>query len=554
MPAPPPARRSVRAAPRPATAAPPEQGRGAASGSALRHLIVVLGDQLDIESTVFADVDPARDAVWMAEVAHEATQVWSGKPRIAVFLAAMRHFRDALRARGVTVHYRALDAHEAATLEQALAEDLARLRPERVLAVRPGEWRLAESLPAVCREAGVDWSEREDTHFYASPQDFAGWAKGKKELRLEFFYRWLRKREDVLMEDGEPAGGRWNYDAENRGSFGKTGPGKLPAPRAFAPDALTREVLALVEARFPAHPGRLEAFDWPVTPEQAEQALEDFIAHRLARFGEYQDAIWAGEPWLYHSRLSAAMNLKLLSPRRAVEAAVAAWRAGRAPIEAVEGFVRQILGWREYVRGVYWLRMPGFLDDNALGADRPLPALYWTGQTQMACMRDALRQTLDLGYAHHIQRLMVTGLFALLLGVRPREIHAWYLAVYVDAVEWVELPNVLGMSQYADGGRMVSKPYAASGKYIQRMSNHCAGCRFDPGEAVGEQACPFTTLYWDFLDRHRERFHDHPRAALQWRNLDRLPEPRLQAIRARADRLRAAFAREAGTATGGDSG
>jgi len=553
MPAQPPAHRPVRIAPQPA-AAPSVQVRGAVRDPSVRHLIVVLGDQLDAESTVFADFDPARDAVWMAEVAHEATQVWSGKPRIAVFLAAMRHFRDALRARGFVVHYRALDTHDAATLEEALADDLARLRPERVLAVRPGEWRLAESLPAVCREAGVEWSEREDTHFYASPQDFAGWAKGKKELRLEFFYRWLRKREDVLMEGGEPAGGRWNYDAENRGSFGKTGPGRLPVPQAFAPDASTREVLALVEARFPEHPGRLEAFDWPVTPEQAEQALEDFIAHRLAKFGEYQDAIWSGEPWLYHSRLSAAMNLKLLSPRRAVAAAVAAWRAGRAPIEAVEGFVRQILGWREYVRGVYWLRMPGFLDDNALGADRPLPALYWTGQTQMACMRDALRQTLDLGYAHHIQRLMVTGLFALLLGVRPREIHAWYLAVYVDAVEWVELPNVLGMSQYADGGKMVSKPYAASGKYIQRMSNHCAGCRFDPGEAVGENACPFTTLYWDFLDRHRERFHDHPRAALQWRNLDRLPDQRLQAIRARAERLRASLAREAGTAPGGHAG
>ena len=521
------------------------------TASPLRHLIVVLGDQLDAASTVFAGFEPGRDAVWMAEVAHEATQVWSGKPRIALFLAAMRHFRDALRARGFTVHYRALGEHDAETLEAALAEDLTRLSPERVLAVRPGEWRLAESLPKFCRDAGVDWSEREDTHFYASPQDFAGWAKGKKELRLEFFYRWLRKREDILMEEGEPAGGRWNYDAENRGSFGKGGPGRLPAPRAFTPDAITREVLALVDARFAAHPGRLEAFDWPVTPEDAEQALEDFIAHRLPKFGAYQDAIWAGEPWLYHSRLSAAMNLKLLSPRRAVDAAVAAWRAGRAPIEAVEGFVRQILGWREYVRGVYWLRMPGFLDDNALGADQPLPALYWTGQTQMACLQDALRQTLDLGYAHHIQRLMVTGLFALLLGVRPREIHAWYLAVYVDAVEWVELPNVLGMSQYADGGKMVSKPYAASGKYIQRMSNHCAGCRFDPGEAVGEKACPFTTLYWDFLDRHRERFHDHPRAALQWRNLERLSEQRLQAIRERAARLRSALARTA-TAAAGD--
>jgi deoxyribodipyrimidine photolyase-related protein len=496
--------------------------------AAVRHLVVVLGDQLDLDSAALADIDPARDAVWMAEVAHEADVVWSGKPRIALFLAAMRHFRDALRARGLRVEYRALDTHPHETLEAALSADLARLRPERVIAVPPGEWRLAQSLPQACRDAGIPWSERPDLHFYATPAEFADWARGKRELRLEFFYRWLRKREDVLMEDGQPVGGRWNFDTENRGAFAKAGPGLLPAPQAFAPDALTREVIDLVDARFAERPGRLDAFDWPVTAAQAEEALADFVEYRLPLFGRYQDAIWAGEPWLYHSRLSAAMNLKLLSPRRVVEAAIMAWRAGRAPIEAVEGFVRQILG---------------FLDDNALQADQPLPALYWTGETRMACMHDALRQTLDLGYAHHIQRLMVTGLFSMLVGVRPREIHAWYLAAYVDAVEWVELPNVLGMSQYTDGGKMVSKPYAASGKYIQRMSNHCAGCPFDPAEALGPKACPFTTLYWDFLARHAARFRDHPRAGMQWRNLDRIPAERLQAIRERAARLREALAK-----------
>jgi deoxyribodipyrimidine photolyase-related protein len=477
----------------------------------------------------------------MAEVAHEAEHVWSTQPRITIFLAAMRHFRDALRARGWRVVYRALDEHTHATLEDCLAEDLAALQPQCVFAVRPGEWRLAQSLPEVCSAAGVPWFEISDAHFYCEPHDFADWAKGKKELRLEFFYRWLRKREGVLMDDCEPIGGRWNFDAENRGSFGKRGPGLLPKPRSFPPDAITRDVIALVESRFAAHPGRLRDFDWPLTPTQAEEALQDFIAYRLPLFGEYQDAMWQDEPWLYHSRLSAAMNLKLLSPRRVVEAAVEAYRRHHAPIEAIEGFVRQILGWREYVRGVYWLRMPAFADDNALGADAALPAFYWTGSTDMACLRDALKQTLELGYAHHIQRLMVTGLFALLLGVRPREIHAWYLAVYVDAVEWVELPNVLGMSQYADGGKMVSKPYAASGKYIQRMSNYCTGCRYDPGEAVGPKACPFTTLYWDFLDRHADRFRDHPRAGMQWRNLDRLSDARRDAIRAQAQGLRAAL-------------
>ena len=516
----------------------------------VRNLVMVLGDQLDADSAAFAEFDPAQDAVWMAEVAHESTQVWSSKARIAMFLAAMRHFRDALIARGWRVEYRALGTHAFATLEAALAADIGLLKPKRVVAVKPGEWRLAQSLPEICRNAGVDWAERPDLHFYSTPEDFADWAKGRKELRLEYFYRVLRKREDVLMEDDGPVGGQWNFDADNREVFGKKGPDRLPAPQAFPADAITSEVVDMINTRFADHPGTLDHFDWPLTAAQAEQALDDFIAHRLPLFGRYQDAIWSGEPWLYHSRLSAAMNLKLLSPRRAVDAAVAAWRAGRAPIEAVEGFVRQILGWREFVRGVYWLRMPEFLDDNALGADQPLPALYWTGDTQMACMRDALRQTLDLGYSHHIQRLMVTGLFALLVGVRPREIHAWYLAVYVDAVEWVELPNVLGMSQYADGGKMVSKPYAASGQYIKRMSNHCAGCRFDPAEALGPKACPFTTLYWDFLDRHAARFRDHPRAGMQWRNLDRLAPERIQAIRERAVELRATLVGTASSLSG----
>jgi deoxyribodipyrimidine photolyase-related protein len=510
----------------------------------LRHLVVVLGDQLDAESAAFGGFDAARDAVWMAEVPAESTHVRSHKARITLFLSAMRHFRDELRARGWTVHYHELHAapgaDEPPSLGAALAADVAKLRPTRAIVVEPGEWRVARELEAAASSAGVPLDVWPDRHFLSSPADFAQWSKGRRELRLEYFYRWMRRRTGLLMDGDAPAGGEWNYDAENRGTFGAKGPGTLPAPRAFPPDAITRDVIALVERRFASHPGRLASFDWPVTATQANAALEDFVSHRLPLFGRYQDALWAGEPWLYHSRLSAAMNLKLLAPRAVCEAAEAAWRQGAAPIEAVEGFVRQVLGWREYVRGLYWLKMPGYADGNALDAREPLPEFYWTGDTDAACLRDAVTQTLEHGYSHHIQRLMVTGLYALLLGVEPRRVHEWYLAVYVDAVEWVELPNTLGMSQYADGGVMASKPYAASGKYIDRMSNHCAGCRYLPGKATGERACPFTTLYWDFLDRHEQRFAAHPRLALQVRNLQRLDEPQRAAIRERAGAIRAA--------------
>lgn len=512
----------------------------------LRRLHLVLGDQLDRDSALFDDFDPACDAVWMAEVADESTHVWSHKARIAVFLAGMRHFAEDQRAQGRALVYHRLGEHAHADLGSALAADIARLKPAELCWVRPGDWRVWQRLLAVAAEAGLAVIEREDRHFLCTIDDYAGWARGKKELRLEYFYRWLRQRHDVLMNGREPAGGQWNFDADNRESFDARGPGLLPAPVAFAPDAITAEVLALVDERFAGHPGELAHFDWPLTPAQAEEALEDFIRHRLPLFGRYQDAMWTGEPWLYHSRLSVALNLKLIHPRRVIDAAVQAWRDGHAPLAAVEGFVRQILGWREYVRGLYWLRMPGYLEDNALGAEQPLPAFYWSGDTDMQCLKQAIGQTLRFGYAHHIQRLMVTGLFALLLGVRPREVHAWYLAVYVDAVEWVELPNVLGMSQFADGGVMASKPYCASGKYIQRMGNYCSGCRFKPDEAVGPKACPFTTLYWDFLERHQQRFAKHPRAALQWRSLERLPEAKRAAIREQAQALRQQLAAAAG--------
>ncbi|MEJ5367138.1 MAG: cryptochrome/photolyase family protein [Bryobacteraceae bacterium] len=504
----------------------------------VRDLCVILGDQLSRQSPLLVRANRAEDLLWMAEAAEESTHVPSHKARTALFLSAMRHHAAWLQQQGWRLDYRRLDdPANTGSLGSELRSAIRQTRPRRVLAVEAGEWRVERMIESVCRDESVELEWLPDLHFYSSREEFREYARGRKQLRMEYFYRELRRRHGVLMEDGEPAGGRWNFDAENREAFPKHGPGVLPAPAAFPPHAMTAEVLRLVERRFPANPGSLASFDWPVTPEQAQAALDDFIANRLPHFGRFQDAMWTGEPVLYHSRLSAAMNLKLLDPRDVVAAAERAWRGGHAPLAAAEGFIRQILGWREYVRGVYWLWMPDYLDWNELEAHAPLPRLYWTGETEMNCLREVVGQTLRTGYAHHIQRLMVAGLFALLAGVEPRQVHEWYLAIYVDAVEWVELPNVLGMSQFADGGRMASKPYAATGKYIARMSNYCQGCRYDPAERTGERACPFTVLYWDFLMRNERRLRRVPRMEMQLKNLARIGPAQKKGITKRAARI-----------------
>lgn len=511
-----------------------------------RSLVLVLGDQLDADSAAFDGFDPASDVVWMAEVAEEAGYVWSHKARIALFLAAMRHFRDALRGRGVAVDYHALDSPgNRGSFATELEEAATRLRPERLIVAEPGEWRVREALAASARRLALPLEVRPDRHFLCSPEAFAAHAAGRKQLRLEYFCREMRRKLGLLLDGAKPVGGLWNYDASNRRSFGKEGPGDIPRPLGFPPDALTREVLRLVERRFPDHPGSLAHFDWPVTAAQARQALDDFVVHRLPQFGPCEDAMWTGQPYVYHSRLSAPVNLKLLGPLEAARAVEQAWREGRAPLQSAEAAIRQFTGWREFIRGVYWRLMPDYERSNALGADGPLPWFYWTGETDLACLREVIGQTLSLGFAHHIQRLMVAGLFALLLGVQPFEVHKWFLAIYVDAVDWVTLPNVVGMSQFADGGVMSSKPYVATGRYIQRMSNYCLGCRFDPTKSLGEDACPFTTLYWDFLMRHEKLLRANRRMAFQVRNVGRLARDERAAIRKQAGSLRETLAAEA---------
>jgi deoxyribodipyrimidine photolyase-related protein len=504
--------------------------------TACRHLVLILGDQLDAQSSALADIDASQDVVLMVEAVEESTHVRSHQLRTALFLSAMRHFAQDLQAHGLQVHYRALGREDDATLADGLRAALALLQPRALIGVEPGDLRVRAAIEAAMPPAlPLDW--REDTHFLCSLPRFARWAGRSKTLRMENFYRKMRQTFGVLMDGDEPVGGQWNFDADNRKSFGKAGPQDLPEPPRFEPDALSREVLELVARRFAGHPGDTSQFFWPVTRAQALQALDHFITHRLPHFGAHQDAMWTGMHFGWHALLSSSLNLKLLNPLEVVQAAERAWRERGLDLAGVEGFIRQVLGWREFMRGVYFLDMPGLKTANRFGHQRALPAWYWTGDTGdtgMNCMRQCLRQTLQTGYSHHIQRLMVTGMFGVLAQIEPRQLCDWYLSVYIDAIEWVELPNTAGMALFANGGRFTSKPYVASGAYVKRMSNYCQGCRYKPEERTGAQACPLTTLYWHFLDTHQAVFEGNPRTALMARNLARLSEAQRLAIGAQA--------------------
>jgi (6-4)DNA photolyase len=490
-------------------------------------LRLVLGDQLSPAVSALAGLDTSRDRVLMMEVVEECTYVGHHKQKIVLVLSAMRHFALELRQRGIRVDYVRLDdPGNTGGFTGEVERAIARRQPDRILVTEPGEWRMQAMVENWRGRFGWPVEILDDDRFFASRARFAAWSRGRRSWRMEHFYRQMRREHGVLMNGKEPAGGAWNYDAANR----KRLPARavLPARKRFPPDAATREVMTLVEARFASHFGSLEEFGWPVTRAQALEALDDFLCNALPCFGDYQDAMKTGAPFLYHSLLAPALNLGLLSPREICAAAEAAWRAGAAPLNAVEGFVRQILGWREYVRGVYWALMPGYAEVNALAAHRPLPAFYWTGDTDMHCLREAIASTCQHAYSHHIQRLMVTGNFALLAGVAPREIERWYLAVYADAIEWVEMPNTLGMAVFADGGRMASKPYAASGAYIDRMSDFCRDCAYEVKQQTGARACPFNFLYWAFLIQHRAGLEDNPRLAMPHRMLAKWPPERRQ--------------------------
>ncbi len=511
----------------------------------MRNLVLVLGDQLDHASAAHDNFDADDDVVWMAEVDTETTHVWCHKLRIAVFLSAMRHFRDELRKKGREVEYHELQRQPSRdrgrTFAEVLEKDVKRLKPKRLVVVQPGDLRVQTQLQQCAAELGIELEIRLDRHFFCTPDEFAEYADDRKTLLLEYFYRDLRKKHNILMDDDrEPEGGQWNFDHDNRKSFGRSGPETLPKPKNFRPDAITKEVIELVQHRFKEHPGSVDHFTLPVTRRQAKSFLNHFIDNMLPDFGKWEDAMWTDEAFLYHSRLSAPLNMKLLNPRECVDAAVEAYHVGNAPLNSVEGFVRQILGWREFIRGVYWLKMPEYLELNHFDHQRDLPSFFWDGETEMNCVKQSMQHVLDHGYSHHIHRLMVLGNFAQLWGVHPRLFHEWHMAMYVDAIDWVSLPNTLGMSQFGDGGIVGTKPYCSSGNYINKMSNFCKSCRFDYKKRVGDDACPFTTLYWEFLDRHFDLLKDNQRMKFPIKNLEKMRSKPggMSEIRDRAAELR----------------
>ncbi len=495
----------------------------------MRTLRLILGDQLSHDISSLADCRIGEDVILMCEVMTEATYVRHHKKKIAFLFSCMRHFARELEQAGHRVDYITLDDHEnGGSFRSEVDRAIHRHQPDRLVITEPGEYRLMHEFSTWQQSLGITVDLRNDDRFLIDRSGFAKWLAGRKQPRMEHFYRMMRRQHGILMDGDQPAGGQWNFDTDNR-KPPKTSM-KIPDTYQAQPDELTRNVMALVAERFDSHFGDLEPFHFAVTREQALHALERFIDERLVNFGSYQDAMVQGEPWMYHSHLSFYINCGLLSPMECIQAAETAYLEASAPINAVEGFIRQILGWREYVRGIYWSRMPGYENQNHLDAHRDLPDFFWNGDTRMNCLKQCIDETRQNAYAHHIQRLMVIGNFMLLAGIEPQQVNEWFLIVYADAYEWVEMPNVTGMILHADGGLLGSKPYAASGAYINRMSDYCRGCTYKVSKKTGPDACPFNYLYWGFLMRNRDSLQTNARMGMIYRTLDRMSDEKIADI------------------------
>ena len=494
-----------------------------------RTLRLILGDQLNPEIATLRDTNPTSDIIFMAEVIEEVTYVKHHQKKIVFLFSAMRHFAKALSEKGFDVAYTKLDDPlNGGSFNSEIERAIALYEIEQIIITSPGEYRLLQIFESWEEQFGVPVLILEDDSFLCTKSRFLAWANSRSNLRMDSFYQFMRKTHEVLLENGNPVGGKWSFDAENRE---KPDPKlKTPTPKSFEPDEITLDVIELVKARCDAHFGSLDNFNFAVDRSQALEVLEEFMTERLPTFGRFQDAMIENEPFMYHSLISLYLNCGLLNPLEIIRAAENALQKGSAPLNSVEGFIRQLLGWREFIRGIYWLKMPQYKELNFFGADRKLPDFYWSGNTRMKCMAQAVQQTRQYGYAHHIQRLMVLGNFALLAGIYPKEVNDWFLTVYTDAYEWVELPNVSGMALFADGGLFATKPYAASGAYINRMSNYCKTCHYKVSEKTGETACPFNYLYWNFLKKNRPLLEGNIRLKISYRTLDKMTGEKLQII------------------------
>lgn len=494
----------------------------------------ILGDQLQHDHPALKVAQP-EDVFLLIESRGRAGYLKYHQHKLVLLFSAMRHYAAWLEARGWRVVYHRLDEGQAgAGFADALEGVVKRLGIGRLCVMRPSEWMMREALPKLARKVRVELEILPSNQFLVSEEDFAAWARGRRHLLMADHYRRQREKRGILLdEQGGPVGGQWSFDADNRHTFAqfKREGGRVPELPRVQHDEVTRQVKKDVGKLFAEHPGRAEDFWLPVTRQDALRWLEHFMENRLARFGPYEDTMAEGEPVLYHSVLTPMLNIGLLRPQECLQRAIAAWEKRQAPLASVEGFIRQILGWREFINGVYNLEGPAYAESNVLGSRRPLPGWMWRGEPPMNCVRRCVEQVRRTGYNHHIQRLMVLGNFFLLGGYEPREVVRWYMEHYVDAYDWVMQPNVLGMVLYADGGRFATKPYAAGSGYINRMSDYCAGCRFDPKQKTGPQACPFNYLYWDFFMRHRERFAANPRVSMMIRTLDKKSAAEREEIR-----------------------
>lgn len=495
----------------------------------MKTLRLITGDQLSLSISSLKDYDKDNDRVLMCEVIDEATYVKHHKKKIAFLFSAMRHFADELIELGYSVCYIKLD--DPLNTGSFLGEVSRQINSQpydKIVLTQPSEYRVLTDCQSWQEKLGCVIDIRSDDRFLSTTAAFSEWAAGRKQLRMEYFYRNMRQQYNILMEDGKPVGGKWNYDSDNR----QTPNVKLAIPPPFRSsiDTITQEVINLVSERFSDHFGDVLPFQFAVTRRQALQALKQFIEYRLFYFGDYQDAMIEGEPWMYHSHISFYLNCGLLLPMECVRAAEQAYYSGQAPLNSVEGFIRQVVGWREYVRGIYWLKMPAYKAENFFEAKRKLPDFYWTANTKMNCLSQCVTETKVNAYAHHIQRLMVLGNFALLCAIDPDEVNEWFWIVYADAFEWVELPNVTGMILFADGGYLASKPYAAGGSYINKMSNYCKTCQYSVTKKNGDNACPFNYLYWSFLTKNRDKLSNNHRLMMMYKVFDRMSDDKKKAI------------------------